>query len=145
MRHDRRWRKGELVSAPGAHPAWMDRSRLEREEFYREEARRVGPSCASHVEVILADGRGRHPRAHRSVQGIRRLQERFGIATLESACSKVAARPGGAWKRLEEVCQALASTKRTARSAAPPSPELRDLAEYDSLLEQLAFDPEVIR
>lgn len=146
MRHDRRWRKGEQVSASGGHPAWMNRSRLEREEFYRAEARRVGPGCAAHVEALLADGRGEHPRAHRRVQGIRRLRESYGSEILEAACKQVAPRPEGAWKRLEEVCAALASpARRQARPPAPPSPELRDLSEYDALLEQLAFDLEVAR
>lgn len=145
MRHDRRWRKGELVSAPGGHPAWMNRSRLEREEFYRDQARRIGPHCAAHVEALLADGRGQHPRTHRRVQGIRRLAETHGRAILESACSKIAPHPDGAYKRLEQACTALAAAAaRPSRPPTPPSPELRDLAEYDDLLEQFSFDAAVL-
>lgn len=145
MRHDRRWRKGELVSAPGGHPAWMNRSRLEREEFYRDQASRVGPRCAAHVEALLADGRGQHPRTHRRVQGIRSLADTYGNAILESACSTIAPHPEGAWKRLELACIALvAAPVQPARKPSPPSPELRDLAEYDELLDQLSFDPAVI-
>lgn len=149
MRHDRRFRKGDLVSAPGGHPSWMNRSRLEREEFYHEQASRVGPRCAAHVQALLGEGRGNHPRTHRRVQGIRRLAATYGEAILESACSEVAPHPEGAWKRLEMVCIALMSAAaqpvRASRPPSPPSPELRDLAEYDDLLEQLSLNLDASR
>jgi transposase len=147
IRHERRYRKGEMVTAPAGHPSWMNRSRLEREEFYRAQAAAVGARCSAHVDAILGNGRGQHPRTHRRIQGLRRLQERFGVSILETACAKVAPHPDGAWRRLEEVCIALASTAAPAasRSPAAPSPELRDLAEYDALLEQLSLDLEVSR
>jgi len=152
VRHARCWKKGVVVGAVGAHPAWMDRPRAQRETFYIQAAKdQVGPHCQAVVQAILSDDRGRHPRTHRVVMGIRNLAQRFGADALEQACARTTPHPDVNWHRLQELCEMIRaksqdqsrqeSSHRTGDHGAQMTdrrmadPVIRPLSEYDDLLE----------
>lgn len=151
VRHDRCWKKGTLVGAVGAHPAWMDTSRVQREAHYIQSAKdQVGPHCGAVVLAILSNDRGRHPRVHRMVQGIRSLAKRFGTDALEQACARTTPHPDVNWHRLQELCEMIRAksdepshqgTATTERLMTDPV--IRPLSEYDDLLEGMAGVSEV--
>jgi transposase len=148
VRHERCWKKGALVGAVGAHPSWMDRPRVEREAFYIQAAKdQVGPHCQAVVQAILSNDRGRHPRTHRAVMGIRNLARRFGANALEQACARTTPHPEVNWHRLQELCEMIRakpenqSRQETSSHGAAKTnhsmtdPVIRPLSEYDDLLE----------
>lgn len=144
IRHDRCLRKGDLVRKAGAHPSWMDRPRHEREAWYRQGAAKVGPHCNALVESILSDDRGRHPRTHRRVLGIRDLERRFGPEVLESACSKMTPAPEASWHRLSELCELVAAQRREKEwkslshaDSAATDPVIRPMDEYQDLIDAM--------
>lgn len=160
VRHARSRKKGTLVGAVGAHPTWMDRPRVEREAFYIKAAKeQVGPNCEALVQAILSNDRGRHPRTHRVVQGIRDLARRFGASVLEQACARTQPHPDVSWHRLQELCEMIRAKGENMtdpdRHDGSPSgqaimvkprmtdPVIRDLSEYDDLLDGLITLSEV--
>jgi transposase len=156
VRHARCWKKGALVGATGAHPAWLDRPRVEREAYYVQAAKnQVGPHCEAVVCAILSNDRGRHPRTHRAIHGIRNLAKRFGADALEQACARTTPHPDVNWHRLQELCEMISaqdgnpSRQKTSSYDASMTdrimtdPVIRPLSEYDNLLEAAIRAPEV--
>jgi transposase len=144
IRHDRSLHKGHLVRKEGAHPAWMDRTRHEREAWYLRGASKVGPHCNALVESILSDDRGRHPRTHRRVLGIRDLERRFGSEILETACSKMTPAPEASWHRLRELCELVQAQRRKDTADSSPQadstmtdPVIRSMDEYQEMIDAL--------
>jgi hypothetical protein len=144
IRHDRSLRKGHLVRKEGAHPAWMDRPRYEREGWYLRGASKVGPHCNALVASILSDDRGRHPRTHRRVLGIRDLERRFGAEVLEAACSKMTPAPEASWHRLRELCELVQAQRRKDAPESSPQadstmtdPVIRSMDEYQEMIDAL--------
>jgi transposase len=160
VRHDRCWKKGTLVGAVGTHPAWMDKSRQDREAHYIQAARKqIGPHCEAVVGAILSNDRGHHPRVHRMVQGIRSLAKRFGADALEQACARTTPHPEVNWHHLQELCEMIrakaddpsrpkSSSETECHEALTMNrimtdPVIRPLSEYDDLLEGMASVSEV--
>ncbi|MBK8801833.1 MAG: hypothetical protein IPN71_07205 [Fibrobacteres bacterium] len=95
------------------------------------------------AESILSDDRGRHPRTHRRVLGIRDLERRFGSEILETACSKMTPPPRQAgiasgscvsWCRRND-----ARTRPTHRLAdsTMTDPVIRSMDEYQEMIDAL--------
>lgn len=160
VRHVRCWKKGTLVGAAGAHPTWMDRPRVDREVYFiRAASEQVGPHCEALVRAVLSNDRGRHPRTHRTVQGIRNLARKFGATVLEQACSRTTPNPEVSWHRLQELCEMIRAKQDvnncredvgdvipTASRTLPrhSDPVIRTLTEYDDLIEGMASMSEVV-